>query len=225
MIYWIFSKRKRHMTGLKMHKIFLLLISAVLLLSCARDDRGLVVGKVQQASKLATTEFTIDKMIFGTQDKKLFWAIKLNEARIFAYSQVIVKTGINLKKMKMDDIVIKGSSIQITLPPIEVINFSYPTEKIRIDDRLSDTKKLFNEINIEQLEELLRKAELDVRNHLEDMGVVETTQDKTQALLTGLLQNLGYNEIHIGFKSDELIIDKVGAKVGQKQNSKNEESK
>ncbi len=207
------------MTALKMHKIFPLLLCAVLLLSCARDNRGLVVGKVQQAAKLATTEFTIDKLIYGTQEKKLFWTITLNEARIFAYSQVIVKTGINLKRLSMDDIIIDGSSIQLTLPPIEVINFSYPTEKIRIDDRLSDTKKLFNEIDIKQLEKLLQDAEMDVRNHLEDMGVVETTQDKTRALLTGLLKSMGYDEVHIGFKSDELIIDKVGSKVVDKKDA------
>ena len=41
------------------------------------------------------------------------------------------------------------------------------------------------------------------------MGVVETTQDHTRTMLTRLLKSLGYQEIYISFKSNELIMDRV----------------
>ena len=66
-----------------------------------------------------------------------------------------------------------------------------------------------NNIDIRDQEEFFREAEIDIRNNLKYMGIVETTQDKTRAMLLGLLKSLGYEEIHISFKSDELIIDEI----------------
>jgi hypothetical protein len=190
-------------------KVLLGVFCLLLILSCERDRRGLVVGKIQEAAKLATTEFTIDKLVHGTKTKKIAWFIKLNETTFLAYSQANIKTGINLKRFKKDDIIIDGSTIEITLPPVEVINFSYPPEKFRLDERISETHKFLNTISIEDQEHFFRQAEIDIRNNLKYMGIVETTQEKTSALLTGLLRNLGYLEIHIGFQSDELIIDEI----------------
>lgn len=179
------------------------------LYSCQNDERALVVGKIHKASKLATCKFTIDKIVHGTKTKRLTWFIKLNEARFLAYSQAFITTGVNLDKLKMEDVVINGRIISITLPPIEVINFSYPPDKFRLDDRITDTKKFLNKISIEDQEEYFRMAEIDIRSNLKYMGVVETTQRKTIDLLTGLLAIMGYEEIHILFANDNLIVDEV----------------
>lgn len=68
----------------------LLLMMAVLVSSCKNNDRALIVGKIQNASDLATTEFVIDKIVFGTKTKRLVF-FKINEASFMAYSQAKVK--------------------------------------------------------------------------------------------------------------------------------------
>lgn len=187
----------------------IVLLLTLLFTACKKDNRALVVGKIHKASKLATTEFTIDKIVHGTKKKKLGWFIKLNEARFIAYSQAKVKAGVDLKKLGKDDVVIEDGSISLTLPPIEVINFSYPPESFELDPRLSDLKKLFNKITVYDQEEFFRMAELDIRNNLEYMGIVETTQERTASMLRVMLQSLGYEEVYIEFESDELLIDTV----------------
>lgn len=184
-------------------------VLAFVAFSCQDDQRALVVGKIQSASKLATTEFTVDKIVHGTKTKKLAWVVKLNEARFLAYSQAKIKAGVDLNKLKAEDIKIKGKSIDIELPPVEVINFSYPPDNFRVDDEISDYNKLLNKISLEDQEEFFQDAEMDIRNNLEYMGIVETTQQHTRTMLKGLLESLGYQEIYISFKSDGLIIDKV----------------
>ena len=72
----------------------IVLLLTLLFTACKKDNRALVVGKIHKASKLATTEFTIDKIVHGTKKKKLGWFIKLNEARFIAYSQAKVKAGV-----------------------------------------------------------------------------------------------------------------------------------
>ncbi len=187
----------------------IILISSLLFISCKEDKRGLVVGKIQKASELATTEFTVNKLVHGTKTKKIAWVFKLNEARFLAYSQAKIKTGIELGRLRKEDIDIDGDIISIMLPPVKVVNFSYPPESFYLDSLISDPNQFLNKISIEEQEHFFREAELDIRNNLKYIGIVETTQQNTRILLTRLLSSLGYNEIHINFKNDSLIVDEV----------------
>lgn len=185
---------------------------AVVFSSCKKNERALVVGKIQNASDLATTEFVIDKIVFGTKTKKLA-LLKISEASFMAYSQAKVKAGIDLSKIREADIRIEGSKIHLELPPIEVINFSYPPASFVEDSLISDPKVFLNKINIRDQEEFFRLAELDIRENLRYIGIVRTTQNHTRQLFQVLLGSLGYEEIYITFKSDDLIISKVNLLV------------
>ncbi|MEM9834175.1 MAG: DUF4230 domain-containing protein [Bacteroidota bacterium] len=184
-------------------------IIATLLLACQPEDRGLVVGKIQQASDLATTEFTVEKIVHGTKTKKLAWFIKLSEARFLAYSQAKIKAGVDLSQIEESDIQIDGQKIILELPPVKIVNFSYPPGSFQEDTVISDPRSFLNSISVADQEIFFRDAELDIRNNLEYMGIVETTQNHTQTLLRQLLRSLNYDEVYISFSSDELLIDKV----------------
>ncbi|MCS4436915.1 DUF4230 domain-containing protein [Aquiflexum gelatinilyticum] len=188
------------------------MILTVLLFSCKKNERALVVGKIQNASDLATTEFVIDKIVFGTKTKKLA-LLKISEASFMAYSKARVKAGIDLSKIKEADIRIEDTKIHLELPPIEVINFSYPPSSFVEDSLISDPKVFLNKIDIRDQEEFFRLAELDIRENLRYMGIVRTTQNNTRQLFQILLSSLGYDEIYISFKSDDLIISKVNLLV------------
>jgi hypothetical protein len=178
------------------------------LFSCQSDDRAMVVGKVQEASDLVATEFVIEKVVFGTKTKNLLW-FKFNEANFMANSQAKIKTGIDLSKITENSIEITGRKIELKLPPIEVINFSYPPSSFVEDSLISDPKVFLNEINLRDQEEFFRLAELDIRENLKYMGVVETTQNHTRKMFKLLLGSLGYQEIYITFENNDLIIAKV----------------
>ncbi|MEM8965315.1 MAG: DUF4230 domain-containing protein [Bacteroidota bacterium] len=181
----------------------------IFLLACQKEDRGLVVGKIQQASDLATTEFTVEKIVHGTKTKKLAWFIKLSEARFLAYSQAKIKAGVDLSQIEESDIQIDGRKITLELPPVKIVNFSYPPGSFQEDTVISDPRTFLNSISVADQELFFRDAELDIRNNLEYMGIVETTQNHTRTLLRQLLRSLNYDEVYISFSSDELLIDKV----------------
>jgi len=190
-----------------MKKLGLILIPlAVLTISSCSDKRGLVVGKIQKASKLATTEFKVDKLVFGVKDKRILWLVKLNQAQFVAKSQATIKTGINLEKVQEEDIRINGSRISLTLPNVEVINFSYPAESFEKVDMLSN-KAFSTKINLEDQEQFFRDAELDIRNSLKYMDMVATTEQKTRTMMEAMLRNIGYDEIYIDFKEGPLITE------------------
>ncbi len=197
-------------------RTFLAILISSALLGCKKEEPGMVVGKIHKASKLATTEFTIDKIVHGTKNKR--WIFKFNESSFIAYSKAIVKTGVDLEKLTKNDIEIDESSISLKLPPVEVITFSYPPHHFKKSD-ISDNS-WGNKISVIEQEEFFRSAELAIRENLQYMGVVETTQRKTRTMLRTLLSSLGYNEIYIEFESDELIMDQVPEELTSKNDSK-----
>lgn len=183
--------------------IYILLLLAMI--SCReKDKRHLVVSKIQSASKLATCEAVVDKVIIGTKEKRLLGIITINEARFVAYSEAVIKSGIDLTKLKPRDVQIDGKRIELQLPAVEVLDFSYPFEKYRID--YSITKDAFlNSMDIQDHERLYRDAELDIRSQLPFLGIKSTTEQKTRLMMEGLLRNLGYEEIYITFNEGEFV--------------------
>lgn len=204
-------KARSPITSILTYTIMLFVLASIVS-SCKKNDRALVVGKIQNASDLATTEFVIDKIVFGTKTKRLAF-FKINEASFMAYSQAKVKTGIDLSKIKESDVRIEGDKIHLRLPPIEVINFSYPPASFVEDSLISNPKIFLNKINIRDQEEFFRLAELDIRENLQYMGIVKTTQNHTRQMFNVLLGSLGYKEIYINFENDNLIISQVNLLV------------
>jgi hypothetical protein len=163
-----------------------------------------VVGKIKKASKLATVEFTIDKIVYGVKRKKMLWFVNLNEAKFIAHSKAYIKAGIDLEKLKAGDVEIAEKRIKLTLPPVQVINFSYPAEKFSYDNLISHNAFL-NKISLNDQEQYFQDAETDIRNNLKNMDIVAITQKKTSLMLDNLLHALGYEEIYIEFHDGVLL--------------------
>ena len=175
---------------------------------CQNNKRHLVISKIQSTAKLATTETIIDKVVIGNKEKRLAGLVKIGNAEFVAYSQAIVKTGIDLKKIEREDVVIDGNIIEMDLPAVEVLDFAYPFERYEIDTVLSDND-IFNKIDVIDQEVFFRQAEIDIRNHLKYMGIIEQTQENTRKLMESMLKNLGYEEIYISFANTEELIQQV----------------
>ncbi len=187
----------------KLHKTFIFLLTVLLFISCQNEKR-LVVGKIKKASKLATTEFTVDKIVYGVKRKKFIWVVNLNEASFIAHSKAIIKAGVDLERLKEEDVKIEGDKISLILPNVQVINFSYPAEHFSKDTLISGDA-FMNKINLRDQEKFFQEAEIDIRNSLKYMDVVEITENKTIVMLENLLKNLGYKEIYIDFHEGQLI--------------------
>lgn len=175
------------------------LIALVFLLFSCKDKRAMVISKVQSVSKLATTETIIDKTVIGTKTKSVLGLIRINEANFVAYTEAIVKTGIDLKKIGSYDVRIDGKEISLHLPAVEVLDFQYPFQRFVVDTTLLDDSWT-NRFDIIDYEEFYRRAEMDIRENLQYTGIVDVTQQKTRVMLTGLLKNLGYEAIIIDFE-------------------------
>jgi hypothetical protein len=188
-----------------MKELFLISISIALLLGCKEDKRYMAVSKIKSTCALATTETIIDKVVIGYKDKRTFFRLfALGEATYLAETEATIKTGVRLEDIMPEDVTIEGDRIELRLPAIEVLNFDYPFEAVRVNE-VASRNALFNSVTVEDEETFLRMAESDIRKHLEYTGIVKQTQENVRGMLMGILTQLGFEEIYISFESDELI--------------------
>ena len=191
---------------LTMNKFVQILLVVLLLFfaSCEKDKRAFVVSKIQSAAKLATTETKLEKIVIGTKEKRILGVIKMNDARFVALSEATLKTGIDLTRLRKENITIEDNSISILLPPVQVLDFEYPFSTFKVDSLSSDNAFL-NKMSIFDIEKFYLMSELDIRSNVKYMGISEATKENTRSIMSLLLKNLGFNEIYIEFEEGELF--------------------
>lgn len=186
---------------------FWLFILAVFAACNQKPDRPRVVGEIKSVAKLATMEAQLSKVVIGTKEKKLLMGlINPADASFLAHTQATVKVGIDLDKLQEEDIQITDNRISLTLPPIELINFSYPAEEFRPDPYYSEDNGWWNKFSFQEKDALFREAELSIINSIPYLGITETAEDRTRSLMTGLLKRMGFEEIYIEFKPISLSL-------------------
>jgi len=181
----------------KFQIILSLLLVGILFGSCKKEpDRAIVISKLKNSAKLATVEYIVTKVI-SAKDKNWF----AKDAYFFAETEATIKAGIDLEKLKEEDIRIKGRKISITLPPVEIINFSYPAEGFKVIQKYSDEDAIFkwNSIDVAQKDDLYRQGEADIRANIDDLGIIETAESNTRAIMKKILTLSGFDEIYIEF--------------------------
>ena len=185
---------------MKKTAVWTVLLAAVLILAqsgCApADPKIALLNRLKSASKLAAVKFTFNKIIWGEKEKRLF--IKLQNATFLATSKVEITAGIDLAKVKAGDVDLSRKSVRIKLPPVEIIAYSYPFEKIQVD-RNYTANRFLNPIRLEDMEEFLRLADADVRKSLDGLGLRRKAEENTRTLLTRILTKFGFESVDLDF--------------------------
>jgi hypothetical protein len=178
--------------------IFSLMIGVIASSSCKNEpDRSLVISKLKNTAKLSTVEYIVTKVVSARIDKR-FSA----DDYFFAETEATIKAGIDLEKLREEDVEIDGKKISLKLPPIEILNFSYPSEGFKVIEAYTDDNSLFkwNSLSVETKDDLYRQAEADIRESLNDLGITKTAEHNTKLLLNKILVLSGYEEIYIDFR-------------------------
>jgi len=180
--------------------LFLFLIFS----SCKRDDeKQFLITKIRSASKLATAEVVVTKLVSGDlKDRGIkSWFRDINDKVIFN-TEATVKYGVDLKKLRNQDISIKGDSIHIFLPPVEILNFSYPHEKYEQLYPISQFDKINNRDKIEIMDDYFRQAEIDIRKKLTLFKLDAEIETKTRIFLESFFQKFQFYNVVIEFKKE-----------------------
>ncbi len=188
--------------------LLFLIMLAVLFPGCKNKPGNTeVFNQITKVAKLATVEYTFSKHLVIDKEKKILRIIPLNSAVLIAETEAVLKVGIDLNKINPDSIKIADKNIRLTLPPIEVINFSYPAEKFNILKEYSNITEFRKGLKIEDIDKFYRESENNLRDNINSLNIRETARQKTAFLIDKILRNMGFENINIRFQElDEPLL-------------------
>ena len=93
-----------------------------------------VVHEVQSLSELVTVKYVMDKVVV-LEDVKWY-----GESRVLLLAQGVVKAGIDLKRLKPEDVSISGKTITIRLPPPQVLDAYLDDKQSHVIDHTTGWK-------------------------------------------------------------------------------------
>src|SRR3989338_2482103 len=96
---------------------YLLLVLAVAMNSCGTDDTPVShkeIFEIRTIGTLSTSEYTVSKIIKLNDPGEWY---KWGDRKILISCKAKIKAGVNLNKLKAEDIKITGKKIEIQLPP------------------------------------------------------------------------------------------------------------
>jgi len=184
-------------------KKLICVLMMVVLFSCGKAPRPVLMDEFRSLAKLATTEFVFTKYFVINKDNKLFGLIKLGSAVAVMQSEASLKLGIDFSSLTEEQITIDKRSIRIVLPPLHVVAFDYPIEKFILLEKYSDPERKRKIIHSEDWDAFYRDSQSVLQEHINHLNVLPEAQTRTKALLKSHLRQLGYQNIVIEFQESQ----------------------
>ncbi|MEM7373074.1 MAG: DUF4230 domain-containing protein [Bacteroidota bacterium] len=186
--------------------VSLALLCLLLLSRCTlptKHHHSGVLDLLHNASELASAEFVLEKIVIADKSKKLLHLVPLKEASFVANTEATVKTGIDFGKIQQEDVHISGNSITLTLPPIEVVDFSYPANKVRLIEEYSHLHTLGNSLSLHEIDGILQDAQLQIMESVNHLKIRPISESKVKSVLNNLLKLEGFEQVVIHFKQTD----------------------
>lgn len=152
------------------------------------------VALLQEIDELATTEYTITKVVKASDDKTWF---KPGDRKILITSEAVIKAGVDMKDITGKDIRRSGKTITIHLPPPRILSVNIPPEKIKVEfEKVTMFRDPFTS---KERNDLMIQAEQQIRNSGTELGIIEQAKVNTQLLLSRVLRQAGFEKVILSY--------------------------
>ena len=153
----------------------------------------MVVQQIEEMGKLEVVKYNIQDMMEYEKVRK--W-LPNSRATLKIVGEVI--GCVDLTLINKNDIVTKDDSVSLTLPLPEICHYKIDHSRSRIynvEYGLWETSEL--------VEDAYKKAEEQIYQQAQSMGIEKESRENTIKVLTPILRGMGFTKIYIGFKSPE----------------------
>lgn len=152
-----------------------------------------VVTEIQKLNRLETASFTIEKVIEAGTKGNAFNDILFGD-RILLIAHGKVVAGFDFSKLKQDKIHVSGTSIDITLPPPQILSSKLDNDLTRVYDR---KEGLLTKGDKDLESEARKQAEVTIIEAACNASILDTAAENGKKQLTTLFKALGFETIKI----------------------------
>lgn len=152
-----------------------------------------VVTEMQKLNRLETASFTIEKIIDAGTKGNVFSDILFGD-RILLIAHGEVVAGFDFSKLTEKDIKVSGTSLEMTLPPPQIISSKLDNELTKVYDRKAG---LLTHGDKDLESEARKMAEVTIIEAACRSKILDTATTNGKKQLTTLFKALGFQSIKI----------------------------
>lgn len=149
-----------------------------------------VIHEIRTLARLETIQYTLEKVITVEQGQDDL-AFLFGEKLLFVGHGTVI-AGIDLTRMRPEDMWVKGQALYVRLPKAEVFVAALDNEKSYVYNR--ETGLLTKgDINLERTARAA--AEREIMNAAVNDGILDLAKQNAESYMSRLLRGLGYPEV------------------------------
>jgi hypothetical protein len=159
-----------------------------------------VIIQIQSLSELVTVKYVIEKVIFAEASKAttLDQLLPGRDDKLTLLALGVVKAGVDLSRIRPEDIEVSGSTIRIIVPRAALTDQYLDEKSTQVLDRQtgllrSYDQKLEQQARQEALTAIVRAARLN--------GIEREADERARQQLETFLKSLGYQEVEVRTRS------------------------
>jgi hypothetical protein len=155
-----------------------------------------VVLQIQSLSELVTVKYIIEKVVFAEAPRTttIDQLLPGRDDKLILLAQGVVKAGVDLSKIRPEDVTTSGQTIRITVPRAVITDQYLDENATQVLDRRagllrSYDQKLEQQARQEALAQIVRAARKN--------GIEREANERAQQQLKTFLKSLGYQEVEV----------------------------
>lgn len=152
-----------------------------------------LVQQVQTLSDLVTVKYVVQKVeVWDDPPSGLITQFVEGNNRLLLLAQGVVKAGVDLSKLKPDDLKIKGKTIWIRLPPAHITDAYLDDKETKVIERSTGFLRSFDK-DLEQ--NVRRSAVEDMRLSAGRGGILKDADERARTQLASFLTLMGFERV------------------------------
>lgn len=153
-------------------------------------DPVTIIHEVQGLARLETIQYSVEKVVTVEQGQGVF-GFAFGDRLLFVGHGIVI-AGIDLQKLKPEDLSLQNGVLYVRLPPAEIFVATLDNGKSYVYDRETGILTHGNR----DLETTARQAaEAQIRQAALDDGILEIARRNAEMFLDRFFESLGYEEV------------------------------
>ena len=161
-------------------------------------DTPILVQQVQTLSDLVTVKYVLEKVeVWEDPPAGLFGQFVAGNNRILIVAQGVVKAGVDLGKLKPEDVRVDGKTVWIRLPSARVTDAYLDDKETKVVERTTGFLRSFDK----DLEQNIRRIAVeDMRSQAARGGILKDADDRARAQLAHFFTAMGFEKVEFELK-------------------------
>jgi hypothetical protein len=161
-----------------------------------------LVQQVQTLSDLVTVKYVVEKVeVWEDPPSGLITQFVQGNNRILLVAQGVVKAGVDLSKLRPEDLKINGKTIWINLPPAHITDAYLDDKETKVVERTTGFLRSFDK-DLEQ--NVRRSAVEDMRLSASRGGILKDADQRARTQLASFFTLMGFERVEFQLSADPL---------------------